>query len=96
MSQPFDAATLQLKGEPVPIADSVSSTGYGYGRFTASTNGNLAYVQGGGTANNTQLTWFDRAGKILGTIGQPGSYQSLAISPDGSRVAADKGDGNAS
>ena len=93
MSQPFDAAALQLKGEPMPIASGISTTVYGYGRFTASSNGGLAYVEGGSSGSNTQLTWFDRAGKIVGTIGQAGNYQSLAISPDGSRVATDKADG---
>jgi len=34
-----------------------------------------------------QLTWFDRAGKVLGTVGDPGVYGGLALSPDGKRVA---------
>jgi eukaryotic-like serine/threonine-protein kinase len=34
-----------------------------------------------------QLTWFDPQGKVLGTVGEKGAYESPAVSPDGSRVA---------
>ncbi len=33
-----------------------------------------------------QLTWYDRAGNVLGTLGQAGSFFSLALSPDEGRV----------
>jgi dipeptidyl aminopeptidase/acylaminoacyl peptidase len=39
-----------------------------------------------------RLTWFDRQGKILGTLGDPGVYRTLTISPDGKRVAAERTD----
>src|ERR1700722_1449844 len=39
-----------------------------------------------------RLTWFDRQGKAVGTIGDPGVYRTLAISPDGKRVAAERTD----
>jgi serine/threonine protein kinase len=94
MSQPFDAEKLQLKGEPVPVAAGVASTNYAFGRFTASNSGSLAYIQSTASAGaDTLLTWFGRDGKNLGTIGPPGNYQNLSISPDGSRVAAEKRDG---
>ncbi len=32
-------------------------------------------------------TWYDRGGKVLGTIGEPGFIESPAISPDGGHVA---------
>src|SRR4029450_2754049 len=35
----------------------------------------------------TQLTWFDRAGKQLGVVGETGFRGELSLSPDGSRVA---------
>ena len=34
-----------------------------------------------------QLTWFDRAGRALGTVGDAGPYSDLALSPDERRVA---------
>jgi len=85
-----------LKGEPVPIAEQVGSTPYGFARFSASLNAGLAFGTGGTATTPTQLTWFDRQGKNLGTIGQPSRYGALAIAPDGSRVAAEKYDGQGS
>jgi eukaryotic-like serine/threonine-protein kinase len=35
----------------------------------------------------SQLTWFDRAGKMLGRIGPLADHGNLELSPDGSRVA---------
>ena len=35
----------------------------------------------------SQLTWFDRAGKMLGKLGPLADHGNLEISPDGSRVA---------
>jgi dipeptidyl aminopeptidase/acylaminoacyl peptidase len=35
----------------------------------------------------SQLTWFDRAGKMLGRLGPLADHGNLEISPDGSRVA---------
>jgi Tol biopolymer transport system component len=95
MAQPFDASALELKGEPAPIAQQVATTNYGFGRFTASGSGALAFFTVAAGAP-TKLTWFDRQGKNLGTVGQPGRYGTLAIAPDGSRVAAEKYDGTTS
>jgi len=39
-----------------------------------------------------RLTWIDRQGKTVGTIGEPGLYRTLAISPDGKRVAVERTD----
>jgi Tol biopolymer transport system component len=32
------------------------------------------------------LTWFDRTGRVLATVGEPASYGDLALSPDGKRA----------
>jgi Tol biopolymer transport system component len=39
-----------------------------------------------------RLTWLDRQGKTVGTVGEPGVYRTLAISPDGKRVAVERTD----
>jgi hypothetical protein len=44
-----------------------------------------------GPGNQTLLTWFDQQGNPTGNIGDPGEYADVAISPDGSRVAAGVG-----
>jgi eukaryotic-like serine/threonine-protein kinase len=38
-----------------------------------------------------QLTWVDRKGNVLATVGEPGEYNGLALSPDGTRVAYGRG-----
>ena len=36
------------------------------------------------------LTWFDRQGNRVGTVGEAGVYRTLSVSPDGKRVAAER------
>jgi eukaryotic-like serine/threonine-protein kinase len=85
MAQAFDASRLQLRGDPVPIAEAVESTWFGTGVFSVSPAGVLAYhpVTLGG---NIQLTWFDRQGKAAGVVGQPSGDNELSISPEGTRA----------
>jgi Tol biopolymer transport system component len=79
MAQPFDLRGLVTSGDAVPIADSVQL-------FSVSDNGILSYTAAA-AADQYQLQWFDRGGKMLGTVGQSGLYSSPALSPDGTRVA---------
>jgi eukaryotic-like serine/threonine-protein kinase len=39
-----------------------------------------------------RLAWFDRQGNMAGKAGSPGIYRTLAISPDGKRVAFERAD----
>jgi Tol biopolymer transport system component len=39
-----------------------------------------------------RLTWFDRQGNKVGTVGEPGVYRTLMISPNGKRVAVERTD----
>jgi eukaryotic-like serine/threonine-protein kinase len=95
MAQPFDARRLELAGEAVPIAEQVSNTA-----FSVSATDALVYLRGnqgaatGGSHGNIrgQLAWFDQQGKVLGTFGDPGVYRTLALSPDGKRVAFERAD----
>ena len=82
-AQPFDASRLQMSGEAFPIAEEMGSGSF----FSASENGVLAYQP---SSLNTQLVWRDRSGKRLGTVGEPGGYVHLALSPSQKRVAVAK------
>jgi eukaryotic-like serine/threonine-protein kinase len=59
--------------------------------LTASRNGTLIYDTETG-ASLSVLTWMDRAGKVLGRIGEPVVQCNPTLSPDGSRVAVDVSD----
>ena len=85
LALPFDAKTLRPAGDPVVIAEQVRANAVGQSSVTVSGNGVLAYRTG--DVERSTLTWFDRAGKILGTVGPAGSYQSPQLSPDETRVA---------
>ena len=96
MAQPFDNHRLELKGQATAVAEQVGDNGGGtggYGGFSASANDVIVYWRGGG---DRLLTWYDRDGKVLGTIGEPGDYRDLALSPDGTRVAYRKRSGQTS
>jgi eukaryotic-like serine/threonine-protein kinase len=87
MAQPFNARRLEPSGEAVPIAEQVGSY-IDYGLFSASSNGVLVYRSGVGL--DYQLRWLDQHGRVLGTVAEPGRYNSLALSPDGRRVAVSR------
>jgi len=92
MAQPFDAQRLELSGEPITVASNVEKF-RDYGYFSASNNDVLVFRSGGG-AGPFQPTWFDRQGKILGTVGEPGDFASLSVSPDGKRAAVSRLESN--
>ena len=86
LAQSFDLRKLELSGDAVPVAEQVANF-IGYGQFSASKSGALVY-RGGGDVSYAKLTWFDRHGKNLGTIADANyTTGTLALSPDGSRVA---------
>jgi Tol biopolymer transport system component len=97
LAQPLDNRDLELKGQATPVAEQVDDNnrgGGGHGSFSASNNDVLVFARG--TSPERQLTWFDRQGKVLGTLGEPGNYGGLALSPDGTRVALSKRSGKTS
>jgi len=89
MEQRFDSDRLEFSGEAVQVAAQVGSF-LDYGLFSASSNGVLVYRSAVG--ENYQLTWLDRQGRRVGTVTEPGGYNSMAISPDGSQVAISRTD----
>jgi Tol biopolymer transport system component len=87
VAQRFDLEQAEVSGDALPLAESVDSgNNVGQNFFTVSQNGVLAFASGV-VGTGYQLTWFDRSGKALGTLGEPGDLQDVRISPDGSAVA---------
>ena len=91
MARPLDASTLELQGDAFPVAEQIVSGSSATGRFSASNVGSLVYQAGGRLNDGLQLTWFDRTGKPVGTVGPPGPYNDLTLSHDEKRVAVTVG-----
>ncbi|MGH9767418.1 MAG: protein kinase domain-containing protein, partial [Blastocatellia bacterium] len=98
LAQSFDFSRKKPVGEPMRLAPQVKIATR-VTRLTnsveasLSANGVLVLIEGnaneqGASDNeNQQLTWFDRAGKKLGTVGRTGYYLIPRLSPDGKRLA---------
>ena len=93
VAQPFDTTRLELSGEPQPILDeevarATGTVSGGPASFSVSANGVLAWSPA--LPELKQMTWFDRAGQKLGTVGEPGPYFGPYLSPDEKTVAVSR------
>jgi Tol biopolymer transport system component len=87
MAQPFDLDRLELSSEAFPVEDGITIGPRA--PFSVSVNGSLAYL----TAQfglDSELTWFDRAGKQHPVAGPVGAYGRLDLAPDAKQVAFDR------
>lgn len=92
-AQPFDARRLEVTGDPIPLPEQLQDKkGLGTPSLSVSQNGVLAYERGN---PNSQLLWFDRGGRQLGTIGEAREYMHVELSPDGMRLAVEYRDRHA-
>jgi Tol biopolymer transport system component len=91
MSQRLDPVSLQLSGEAHRVVDAVNQFaplgGATYLSFSSSDNGVLVYRPAAPTI--TELVWYDRHGKRVGTAGEPRAYVELNLSPDQKRIATE-------
>src|SRR5207245_1252355 len=84
VAQRFDQASERIVGAPVYIAESVDRfLTSGRAMFSTSRSGTIAYHS---YANVARLVWVDRTGKEVGTVGTPGDYLNVRLSPDGGTV----------
>jgi Tol biopolymer transport system component len=91
LGQRLDAEKLRLVGDAFPVAEPVGVDAAVYrSRVSLSQTGVLIYDAGGSVSR--RLLWFDRSGKALRTVGPPGEYFNVDVSPDGRRVAAERRD----
>jgi Tol biopolymer transport system component len=99
-AQPFDAGWLEASGDPIPVVESATSflpavdnvTSASSTWFGVSPNGVLVYLGFG--ASDLQLTWVDRKGDRLETLGETAVYNQIGLSPDGRHVAMEIWDEN--
>jgi Tol biopolymer transport system component len=85
MAQPFDLKSRKLTGEPVPLAENLWPGSLGMPYFSASQTGVLAFPVR--DVPPAQLAWFDRSGRLLSPVGEPGDYSNPRLSPDGKKLA---------
>jgi Tol biopolymer transport system component len=88
VAQPFDPVTAVVSGEPIPVVQDVGlDEGVYRGTFAVSATGVLAHRAGRG--ERRQLTWVDRAGVALGTVGSPdeAGLSGVELAPNGRSVA---------
>ncbi|HET9794503.1 MAG TPA: protein kinase, partial [Thermoanaerobaculia bacterium] len=87
VAQKLNLARLEMEGEPIPVAPAPQE-------FSVS-NG-LLVTQPRVRPTPSQLTWFDRKGQSLGTVGTPAIYGDLRLSPDSRRIAVSVWDSSSS
>jgi Tol biopolymer transport system component len=85
VAYPFDEKSAQVRGNPIRVAEWVlTGNPPGYAPFSVS-GSTLAYSMP--YAKSRQLTWFDRSGRRLGNVGEPGDYSTPRLSRDEKRIA---------
>ncbi|MEO8125849.1 MAG: winged helix-turn-helix domain-containing protein [Bryobacteraceae bacterium] len=86
LANPFDARSLQITGETMPVVRGIYSfSKTGAADFSVSQTGVLAYQS---YISRSQLVWVDRTGSQLGTIGPAGvNLKSARLSPNGQLLA---------
>jgi serine/threonine-protein kinase len=87
MALPFDAATRQVRGVAVPVADGVrTEEGFGFAQYALTPDGTLIYVPGRNQLFGHLVSIRPEGG--FDTMPLPrGPYTQPRMSPDGSRLA---------
>jgi serine/threonine protein kinase/Tol biopolymer transport system component len=89
MAQRFDPDRFVLSGDASPIGEQIQLDQTRSGAFSPSQTGALVYQTG---SAGSRLTWFDRTGHELGSLGDPADYNDLFLSRDGSRATVSVAD----
>jgi eukaryotic-like serine/threonine-protein kinase len=85
VAQPFDPGRGELTGEPVALVDNVAAAGLNHRfEFSVSASGVLLYRS---VTPNIQIAWYDHSGRKLATVGEPGHFDTLEVSPDTQHIA---------
>ncbi len=91
IAQAFDAGSLELTGDPVPLEKGIPLySARSKALFTASPNGVLIYLSTP-AATEGEIVWFDRKGRTADIL--PGTPNlGLALSPDGTKIVYNETD----
>jgi hypothetical protein len=93
MAQSFDVRQLQLSGEATRVTEGlgIGCCEFSNAAFSISDTGSIAYWSGY-PYSKSQLTWFDRTGRPIGSMGAPGYYGGFMPSPNGKFSALERVD----
>jgi Tol biopolymer transport system component len=91
LARPFDLAGLEFRGDAVPLIPEKASywEPKNFVPFTAADAAALVYLPE--STRRTVLQWYDRTGRPLETIGEPGFHITPTLSPDGTKMAVVRG-----
>lgn len=87
VAAPFDLRRLEITGQSETVLDGIAVDASGWGNFSVSDNGSMAYVPAT-TSDNSRFVWVDRHGSsepLTNDARVVGS--NPRVSPDGQRVA---------
>jgi serine/threonine protein kinase/Tol biopolymer transport system component len=86
VAQMFEPSSGKFSGEPQTLSENVEFDA-GLWRMNLSTSNDGLMVYASGTASGTEiLTWYDRSGKRLGTVGEQGEFYDLDLSADDKKI----------
>jgi eukaryotic-like serine/threonine-protein kinase len=89
LAQAFDANRLEVRGNPVSVANDVGLNSVtNQGLFSVSNSGTLVFFAG--AVGQSELVWVDRAGRRIGEAGPRGIFNSLSLSSDATSVVYDQ------
>jgi eukaryotic-like serine/threonine-protein kinase len=92
MAQRMDIKDYELTGDAQIIAENVLTFPAVHRAVFSAVDGKALIAQTGVGANISRMTWFDRSGKPIRNAGEPGWFNNLRLSPDGTKIAVDETD----
>jgi len=89
LAAPFDVEGLELTGDAVPVAESLSVLANGTGFFAVSETGTLVYRTGASGGGIVTPVWVERDGSEEALIPRlfSGVFEAPRVSPDGRKIA---------
>jgi dipeptidyl aminopeptidase/acylaminoacyl peptidase len=90
-AQEFVAKRLEVRGDPVMVADDVNYTQNERVVFAISQEGTLVYHKGSGLRQLAKLEWYGPDGVLQSEAAPLGAYRDVSLAPDGSRLAFTEG-----
>ena len=94
LAVPFNLDGLEVTGDPVPVLEGVVTQASGAAQFSLASDGSLVYVPGTEGRVERTVVWVDRQGREQPLTSLPDDdYRSVDVSPDGTRLAVEVGDG---